>query len=106
MARASVRFDIDANALYDAIQHAENLPEVIDGKASQIADKANAMSSGYRTEEITDPKTKRKRGGTKPSYRTKPARIFGRSMVGLVYTANYSAQKENHEHNTLAKAMG
>lgn len=105
MASTYLRIEIDDKALYNAIQQAENLPELLTETSSRITSKANAMSSGFRTEEYTDPKTKEKLGNQQPSYRSN-VKMMKRTLVGLVYTGNYAAIRENLKNNTLAKAMG
>lgn len=77
----------------------------LDKKAGDICGKANSMAAGFRTKKWTDPKTGQRKGDTPAVYGSKEAREFGQTSVAIVYTANYSAQKENMQHNTLLKSI-
>lgn len=44
------------------------------------------------------------RGPTAPLYRYKPAEMRGGKPIGIVYTGNYAAKKDNMKNNTLLKA--
>lgn len=100
---ASVDVKIDRQALFVAIQDAESLPDVLTEHVKRISGNANASSSGFRTGIFHDHQSGETRGNTQPVYSGNVERK-GRSMVGLVFTGNYAAQKDNYENNTLLKA--
>lgn len=122
MARAVavVEFDMDAlqrvGASSDEMRAA--LVEVTDG----IVAAANALGSGTRSggHDYKAKGTGRSRKGQEwlehdrsPAAVTGPAaeyagnvRMFHDGYMGIVYTANYSAQLDNHKNNTLLKAKG
>lgn len=122
MARAVavVEFDMDAlqrvGASSDEMRAA--LVEVTDG----IVAAANALGSGTRSggHGYKAKGTGRSRKGQgwlehdrSPAAVTGPAaeyagnvRMFHDGYMGIVYTANYSAQLDNHKNNTLLKAKG
>lgn len=70
-----------------------------------IACKANAMSSGYRTGYYHPDHKSPGVGRTQPKY-VSDVQVKTHSVVGIVYTGNYAAMKDNHENNTLLKARG
>jgi methyl coenzyme M reductase alpha subunit len=95
---------IDEEKLKHAISNAEKLPGQLSTPVNAIINAANSMSAGFRTGIFHDPKTGEKRGDTQPNYAGNV--IKGKhGYVGIVYTANYAAQKDNHLHNTLLKAV-
>ena len=74
-------------------------------EAAAIAGRANALGSGFRTQLYTRPKTREKVGGKQPVYKSLPARMYNGYPVALVTEGNYSAMKDNYEHNTLLKSI-
>lgn len=68
------------------------------------ASRANSMSASYKTAKWHDHATKETKGGKSPNYVADVERKSN-SYVGIVYTGNYAAMKDNHEHNTLAKVL-
>lgn len=104
MANYSVEVVVDKEKLYEAIQDAEGTPSTLQGYVDQIKGRANAMSSAYRTGIWHDPKTRERRGDTQPDYKG-DVQKKGRTQVGLVYTGNYAAKKDNQENNTLLKSL-
>lgn len=95
----------DDAAIRAAINTAEGTADALEAKAAQIAARANALSSGFRTGIFHDHATGETRGNTRPEYASN-VRRFGQVPVGLVYTANYAAQKDTYENNTLLKSIG
>ena len=95
---------LDDEAVYQAIQDGEGTPKALGEIVGRIAENANALSAGYRTGRFYDRKAEKLKGNTQPHYASNVER-HGRSQVGLVWTANYAAQKDNCEHNTLLKAI-
>ena len=102
MARFSV--EIDPEKLDRAIQDAERLPEILGAEVNRIAGNANAMSAGFRTGIYHPNHQSPHVGDTQPEYSGNVER-HGKKMVGLVWTANYSAQKDTYLNNTLLKSI-
>lgn len=102
MARVEVRLD---NAkVAEAIADAPRMKPLLEGVSSAIATSANAMSAGFRTGRFYDRTENKLKGNTQPRYASNVQRR-GNVLIGLIYTANYAAQKDNHEHNTLLKSL-
>lgn len=99
-----IRIEIDPKKLDSAIQNADGTPKALGTLVKQVASKANALASGYRTGYYYDRSIGKRKGGTQAKYAGN-VKKKGKSQVGLVYTSNYSAQKENMEHNTLLKSL-
>ena len=91
--------------LKDACRNAEGLVPVLKSESQKIAGKANSLSSGFRTQEVTRWETGERVGGTKPQYGY-DAKKGRKGPVGIVYTNNYAARKDNLENQTLLKARG
>lgn len=101
------RLDIhwDKAALGRAIGLSEETQEGITQATDRIASNAQALSAGFRTGIYHDHATGETRGDTPTEYIGDV--MTGRNaIIGLVYTGNYSAQKDNLMNNTLLKAMG
>ena len=101
----TVKVVLDQRGLEHAINHAPGTEAAIRQKVSNIKAKANALAAGYRTPKWHDHKTGETKGDTPAKY-DGSTRLGSRGYVGIVYTANYAAQKENKQHNTLLKAKG
>lgn len=101
---ADFEVEINQGKLREAVQDAEGLPTALGDAVSQIAGRANAIGSGYRTGIWHDHASGEKRGGTQPVYEGDVQRR-GRSQVGIVHPGNYAAMKDNHLHNTLLKSI-
>lgn len=91
--------------LKEACTQSDGLVPVLKTKSKEIANKANSLSSGFRTQEVTRWETGERVGGTQPEYKS-DAQIKRKGPVGIVYTNNYAARKDNMENNTLLKARG
>ena len=101
------RFDVELKQ--DALRIVAQSPEckaALTAKAEEIAGRANAMSSSFRTLVFYRNHKATEIGNTQPKYESDQARNTKDGAVALVYTGNYSAMKENHLHNTLLKAKG
>lgn len=101
---ADLKIVLDEEKVYEAIQDAEGTQGMLEALTQRITGKANALSSGYRTGRFYDRQAKELKGNTQPRFAGNVER-HGKSQVGLVYTANYAAQKHNYEHNTLLKSI-
>ena len=106
---ADVRIEIDERKLKKVAFESDACYQLVLKKRDQTEANANAYSAGFTTREVIDFKTHKKVGGQQPKYRGSTRRFRtsdGVSIpVGIVYTANYAAMKDNHDHNTLLKAM-
>ncbi len=102
---ANVEVVIDQKALEDAAYAQEGTQAIIKERTDEIISGANAMSAGYQTGVFHDHATGETRGPTHAEYDGNVQLRRG-SYIGIVYTANYAAQKDNLENNTLLKAKG
>lgn len=89
----------NTNALGLAIGTAPETLEAVTEATEQILSSAQSLGSGFRTEKFKDK-------GDTPAQYAGDVRTFTHAHVGVVYTANYSAQKDNLLNNTLIKAVG
>ena len=87
------------HALGRAIGTAPETLEAVTEATNRIASNAQSMGSGFRTK-------KYKGKGDTPAQYASDVHSYGNAHVGIVYTANYSAQKDNWTNNTLLKAVG
>lgn len=98
-----VTIDIDDKALESLVD------KTADGLVTEVTQRiqstAISMSAGFRTGIWHDHDTGETLGDTAPEY-AYSTMDKGRGLVGLVYTGNYSAMKDNYENNTLLKSMG
>jgi hypothetical protein len=122
MASTSARVEWDMAALQRVAARSDETRDALKEATDRIVSTANAMGSGthsgghgYKTKG-----TGRSRKGqgwleheNSPAAVTGPAaeyagnvRMFHEGYMGIVYTANYSAQLDNHRNNTLLKARG
>lgn len=78
--------------------------EEVEASTGRIASEANAMSATFRSGLYHRDHKSPAVGNTQPSY---GAKVLGggHTSVGVVYTANYAAMKDNMMHNTLLKAV-
>lgn len=95
---SNVKVKMDAKAL--ARLGASNVSEAVE----KMAERANALSASFRTGRWHDPKTGKGYGNTQPTYRAN-TQDLGKGPIGIVYTGNYAAQKDNAENNTLLKSI-
>lgn len=102
---ADVEFKIDEKKLWRLVCGSDGTYSIISSAADGIASSANSLSSGYRTKLYYRDHKSPPVGGTQPNYRANTKRPKGSVPVGLVYTANYAAKKDNYEHNTLLKSL-
>ena len=95
----------DKAALGSAIGLADETREAIEDATDRIAANAQSMSASFRTGIYHDHTTGEKKGDTPTNY-VGDVQTFRNAVVGIVYTGNYSAQKDNLMNNTLLKAIG
>lgn len=101
---ADVEVKLDDRGVKLAIDNAENIVPALQVCVSKIVGNANAMSAGFRTGRFYDRKENKLKGNTQPAYDGDVQRR-GKGPIGIVYTANYAAMKDNHLHNTLLKSV-
>lgn len=123
MASVTVKVDISQQSLEKAVNDAPGTRSAINSMTAQIAARANSMASEvsgiwYETGKPHNPdregggefhthgKSYPKVGGVAASYASKPAKKGPSGLVGIVFSANYAAQKDNLKHNTLLKVKG
>ena len=99
----------------------QSVSRAVNDKAREIAAKANGMATERSGiwHEVGKPHDADARGGkwhgpndvpttggNEPEYQAKPARRMGDEgrPIGIVFTANHAAQKDNLKNNTLLKA--
>ena len=101
----TVRFTWDRRALGHAIGTAPETREEVTAVTRRIESSARNMSYGYASGVWRNFETGEKRGPTPAQY-SYDVKQYSHAWVGIVYTANYAAQKDNMENNTLIKAVG
>ena len=122
MASASARVEWDMAALQRVAARSDEtraaLVEVTDGIVAAANALGSSTHSGGHDYKAKGTGAPRKGQGwleheNSPAAVTGPAaeyegnvRMFHDGYVGIVYTANYSAQLDNHRNNTLLKAKG
>lgn len=77
----------------------------VKAKTAEIKTAADSMSAGFRTGLYHRDHKSPAVGNTKPKYKSSVKKFNG-LPVGIVYTGNYSAMKDNTINNTLLKARG
>lgn len=101
MARARVQWD--DKALRHLIGDTAR-PGVIDAtRRSEAA--ANALGSAFRTG-LYHRNHRSPAVGNTPAHYSSDVEDYDGIPVGLVYTGNYAATRDNSQNNTLAKALG
>lgn len=101
----NVHFTIDRDKLWRLVCRQDATYQVIRSTTDAVASRANAMSAGFRTGKYHPDHKSPGVGGTQPVYRSNTQRPKGIVPVGMAYTGNYAAQKDNHLHNTLLKSL-
>lgn len=122
MASTSARVEWDFDALIDAVARSDETRNALKEATDRIISTANDMGSGTRSGghgyKAKGTGTPRRGQGwlqheNSPAPVTGPAaeykgdvQMFNWGYMGIVYTANYSAELDNHRNNTLLKAKG
>ena len=101
---AEFRVKLDDKKLWKAINEAEGIQGVLEEKAGAVASRANSIGAGFKTGYYYRDHKPPPVGGTRPKY-GHDVELHKHTRVGLVYTGNYAAMKDNHEHNTLLKSL-
>lgn len=102
---ADVFFKIDKDKLWRLVCRQDATYQVIRSTTDAIANRANNMSANYRTGKYHPDHKSPGVGGTQPRYQSNTQRPKGIVPVGMAYTANYAAKKDNYLHNTLLKSL-
>lgn len=102
---ADVEFHINKDKLWRLVCKSEGTYQIVRNVADQVESNANSLSAGYRTGYYHKDHKSPAVGGTQPSYQANTGRPRGTVPVGIVYTGNYAAQKDNLQHNTLLKSL-
>ena len=95
----------DTAALGRVIGKHPSVVAEVDRATRAIHESASAMGSGFRTG-IYHRDHKSPGVGDMPASYGGDVQVMRESVVGIVYTANYSAQRDNAENNTLLKSIG
>lgn len=83
---------------------APQVREEVGNAAGRIAMNAYNMGASFRTGLYHPDHKSPAIGNTQPSYLS-DVRDMTHTPVGIAYTANYAAMKDNYLHNTLLKAV-
>lgn len=102
---AEVRVEWDFAALKRAAGTDPEVIAALTSRTNQIVTRANGMGAGFRTGRYHRDHRSPAVGGTAAVYEGNVQRVRD-GQIGIVYTANYAAQKDNLENNTLLKAKG
>lgn len=100
-----VTVDVDVSRAWNLACRSEQMYQLIRQETDKRASRANSLSSGYKTGKYHKDHKSPAVGGTSPRYVAHTDRPKGPVPVGIVYTGNYAAQKENMLHNTLLKCI-
>ena len=100
---AEVVMRLDRRALMRTAAAAAR-PE-IESATERIGGKANSLGAPFRTGYYHRDHKSPAVGGTQPSYGA-DVETHGGVPVGIVYTANYAAMRDNAQNNTLLKSIG
>lgn len=96
---ADITFDIDEQKLWRMACKSDGMYQIVRKSADKVASKANSMGAGFKTQKYKG------KGGKSPKYVANTLRPRGIVPVGIVYTGNYAAMKDNMQHNTLLKSL-
>ena len=102
---ADVTIDVDVEKAWAIACKSEEMYQVIRSETDRRATRANALSAGFKTKKYHVEHRSPAVGGTSPRYTAHTGRPNGQVPIGIVYTGNYAAQKENMLHNTLLKCI-
>lgn len=122
MGSVTVKVDISQQSLKHAVNFAPGTRTALARESNAIAARANGMATEKSGiwHETGKPHTPGKTGGEwhdhggsyktiggeEAKYSTKPVIAGKDGYVGIVFAANYAAQKDNLKNNTLLKAKG
>lgn len=79
--------------------------DAIDAAVKRTAATADSMSAGNVTGSYHRDHKSPHVGGTAPVYGSN-TQLMDNSAVGIAYTGNYAAKKDNLQNNTLFSALG
>lgn len=96
---------VDDEKVKKAIENSEGIGGKLRTVTNIVVNNANNLSAGYRTGKYHRDHKSPAVGGTQPVYGGNAQR-FPDGYVGIVHPKNYAAMKDNHQHNTILKALG
>ena len=102
---ADARVVWDMAALKRAAGTDPQVRDDLERTTDAIKGRANSLGSSFRTGLYHRDHQSPAVGGTQAAY-DGDVRMVNGGNVGIVYTANYAAQKDNLQNNTLLKAKG
>lgn len=102
---ADVEFHIDKEKLWRLACKSDGAYLLVRSATDKVASNANSIGSGYKTAKYHRDHKSPAVGGTSPKYVANTSRPKGVVPVGIVYTSNYAAMKDNMLHNTLLKSL-
>lgn len=100
-----MRVEIDKKALYGVLAQSSALHGMVNDATAKIGQRASSMSAGFRTGYYHKDHKSPAVGGTQAKYEHDVTTFKG-LPVGIVHPANYAGMKDNHDNNTMLKAMG
>ena len=103
MADVSVKVELEPG-WEETIKKLPAVKGAVTKESKRLCASANAMASGFKSGRWYDPKTKSYIGETQAQYATN-TKSYPKEPVGLIYTRNYAAKKDNLTNNTLAKVI-
>ena len=104
MADVVVDFKIDDGKLWGLVSKGQGTHSLVSQVTAKAASNANALGAGFRTGLYYRDHKAPPVGNTQPRYDSNVQKRKG-GPVGIVYTANYAAAKDNMLHNTLLKSL-
>ena len=105
---ADVEIRIDQRKLKKLALESDGTYQMVRAARDRVDATANSLGSSFRTGYYHRDHKSPAVGGTQPKYGGDTQRFRSGGVnapVGIVYTANYAAQKDNMLHNTLLKAL-
>ena len=100
---ASFELTIYEDKLKQLVDTSPETGALLQSHVVATVDAANAMSAGFRTG-IYHREDGTTVGNTQPRYAGDTQKSRG-CYIGLVHPDNYAAMKDNHERNTMLKAL-
>ena len=105
MDSVTIKVDISEQSLKHAVSFADGTKSALQKRTKEISDRANAMSSDFRTGYYHVDHKSPAVGGTQPEYGS-DVQLGRNGYIGIVHPKNYAAMKDNYQNNTLLKAKG
>ena len=100
-----IEYRWNMQALGHVIGTAPETLQAIREATARIEQTADSLGGGYMTGRYYDRAEGVLKGRTPAEYRSE-VKSYSHAHHGIVYAANYAAEKDNLLHNTLLKAVG